>query len=770
MERTSSHLCKYIAAIPILALVVIIAILALLDIKVVFEPPLLLPILNTVFISAISFAVSYISMRSYLASGSLGILMLGCGTLAFGSGSLFAGWLIGAPDGANISVTIFNIGALAGSIFHLMSAVLTSTKANPELASKPRKRKVILAYLGVLIFIILITTASLKGIIPPFFIQWVGPTYLRQVVLGTAVALFATSALLFIRLYSRLKEDFLYWYALGLILIATGLLAVFIPSNVGSPIGWAGRSAQYLGGIYFLIAILTTIRRARTRGIPLERAIANFFREPEANFRVLIETVNDAIVSFDNEGRILLWNPAAERIFGYSRDEAVGMSFIDLIIPDRYADSLRKEIETFTITGKSTLIGRTTEIEAKRKDGKEFPVEFSTSARKIADGWIYTSIIRDITERKQAEEALRKERDRAQMYLDIAGVMIVVINADKKVALVNKKCCEILGYEEREIVGKNWFDNFIPERIKAEVEATFEKLMAGMNGSVKLVENTVLTRSGEERMIAWHNTVIRDKAGNITGTLSSGEDITERKLAEKELARHAKELARSNAELEQFIYIASHDLQEPLRMISIFTQLLERRYKGRLDKDADEFLDYIVDGAKHMQQMIEDLLAYSRIGTRGKPLEPTDFEAVLNQAVANLKEDIEENEAVVTRDPLPTVMADASQIVELLQHLISNAIKFRKEEPPRILVSAQRKGGEWVFSVRDNGIGISPEFMRRLFKIFQREYVAKYPGTGVGLAICRRIVERHGGRIWAESELGKGSTFYFTIPERSEQP
>ncbi|MCX9009723.1 MAG: ATP-binding protein [Candidatus Methanoperedens sp.] len=267
--------------------------------------------------------------------------------------------------------------------------------------------------------------------------------------------------------------------------------------------------------------------------------------------------------------------------------------------------------------------------------------------------------------------------------------------------------------------------------------------------------------------VAIASIVISQISRTVGGAMDRAE--AERKRAEEELARRAEELARSNAELEQFVYIASHDLQEPLRMISIFTQLLERRYKGRLDKDADEFITYIVDGAKHMQQMIEDLLAYSRIGTRGKPFEPTDFKAVLEQAVANLKPAIEENKAQVTHDPLPTAMADASQMVELFQHLINNAIKFRKEEPPRIHVSAKREGEDWVFSVQDNGTGISPEFMKRLFKIFQREHAARYPGTGVGLAICRRIVERQGGRIWAESVQGAGTTFYFTIPVRGQE-
>jgi PAS domain S-box-containing protein len=241
------------------------------------------------------------------------------------------------------------------------------------------------------------------------------------------------------------------------------------------------------------------------------------------------------------------------------------------------------------------------------------------------------------------------------------------------------------------------------------------------------------------------------------------DNITERKRAEEELKKRTEELARSNAELEQFVYIASHYLQEPLRTVSNFSQLLAKRYKGELDAKADQFIGFIVDGATRMQEMIDDLLEYSRESTRTKPFEPTDCETVFNQALANVKMAIEESGALVTHDPLPTVMADASQMVQLFQNLLSNAIKFRKEKP-RITVSAVQKGNEWLFSVQDNGIGIAPEFMEHIFKMFEREHAsAEYPGTGVGLAICKKIVERHGGRIWVESEQGKGSTFYFTI-------
>jgi PAS domain S-box-containing protein len=249
------------------------------------------------------------------------------------------------------------------------------------------------------------------------------------------------------------------------------------------------------------------------------------------------------------------------------------------------------------------------------------------------------------------------------------------------------------------------------------------------------------------------------------------EDITERKRAEKELkqAEALKQaieaLELSNRDLEQFAYVASHDLQEPLRMVSSFTQLLAKRYRGKLDKDADEFIAYIVAGAKRMQALINDLLTYSRVDTRGESFGPMDSEAAFDQAIANLRVAIEEGKAVITHDPLPPIIADESQIVQLFQNLLGNAIKFHGKEPPRIHVSARQENNEWVFSIRDNGIGIAPEYFDRVFVIFQRLHGREeYSGTGTGLAICKRIVERHDGRIWVESELNKGSTFYFTIP------
>jgi signal transduction histidine kinase len=235
--------------------------------------------------------------------------------------------------------------------------------------------------------------------------------------------------------------------------------------------------------------------------------------------------------------------------------------------------------------------------------------------------------------------------------------------------------------------------------------------------------------------------------------------------ARQALEQSVTELARSNTDLQQFAYVASHDLQEPLRMIASYTQLLAKRYKGQLDADADEFIAYAVDGANRMQRLIQDLLAYARVDTQGQVFAPTSLEAVVGHALDNVRAAVEESRAVVTHDPLPTVMADERQLLQLFQNLLSNALKFRGDQPPRVHVSAEQHDHEWRFAVRDNGIGIDPQYADKIFVIFQRLHnTGEYPGTGIGLAICKKIVERHGGGIWLESQPGQGSTFYFTLP------
>ncbi|MFB0526822.1 MAG: PAS domain S-box protein [bacterium] len=549
----SGHLLfRRLGAIAIPVLIVAIAILAILDIRVVFEPPLLLPLLNTVFISIVSFAVAYISARCYLSTGLPNILLLGCGVLGFGTGNLVSGWLITFPGAPNINVTIHNTGALFGSLFHAVSAMLPLPEITAEKVSKHRKIQVILAYLGVLVFVALLAIASLQDVLPPFFIQGVGPTPLRQGVLGIALALFAISSIVFIKRYFKLKVGFLYWYSLALALITVGLSAVFLQTVVGSPIGWVGRSAQYLSGIYFFIAVLAAIRGARVKGISLELELFDFFREAGEHYRVLIETVSDAIVSVNYESRVLLWNSAAEKMFGYSRGEAVGSLLIDLIVADQYAHSLR---EDFSKVDKNPLIGKTTEIEARKKDGEVFPAELSVSSRKIKSGWISTIIMRDITERKKAEEALKESERRFKAIFEHATDGILVADPEtKKLYNANQEMCRMLGYSLSEIKNLTVMDVHHQEDAPFAIEQ-FEKLV---REEITQTADIPMKRKDGSIFYASVNAypIIIAETKYLIGIFR---DITERKKAEEALRKSEEKYRQLIENLQEGIWAIDKD-------------------------------------------------------------------------------------------------------------------------------------------------------------------------------------------------------------------
>ncbi|MBF0505522.1 MAG: PAS domain S-box protein [Nitrospirae bacterium] len=346
-----------------------------------------------------------------------------------------------------------------------------------------------------------------------------------------------------------------------------------------------------------------------------------------------------------------------------------------------------------------------------------------------------------------------------------ANDIILMTGRDGRIIEANEKAISSYGYTRDELRHANMTDLQSPDSLE-----NYEIQIKRLEGSAEkgLVFETVhRRRDGTTFPVEVSARVIRIEGADFFQSIIR--DISERKQAEDKLSRAMEELSRSNEELEKFAYVASHDLQEPLRMVSSFVQLLEKRYKGKLDQDADDFINFAVDGANRMQTLITDLLAYSRVGRLGKKFGETSCEAVLDHALSNLQAVVEETGAVVTRGPLPAVTGDDSQLVQLFQNLIGNAIKFCKGRLPSIHISAEQSGNAWVFSVRDNGIGIPPEYSERIFSIFQRLHGRQeYQGTGIGLAICRKVVERHGGKIWVKSEPGTGSTFYFTIPVQKE--
>jgi len=371
----------------------------------------------------------------------------------------------------------------------------------------------------------------------------------------------------------------------------------------------------------------------------------------------------------------------------------------------------------------------------------------------------------DITERKQAEQALRDSESRFRGLTALSSDWYWEQDENFRFTLVSGGIQDNLGMEPEDFVGKaRWESPMIgvtEERVAAhrallEAHQPFDEFEYGR-----------LDPAGKLHYISASGEPMLDDKGRFRGYRGVGRDITRRKTAEAALQAAHDELARSNAELEQFAYVASHDLQEPLRMVSSYTQLLGKRHGDKLDGDALEFMDYIVDGAARMKQLIEDLLSYSRVGTRGREFHPVSLEAVLKRALANLRAALEESGAAVTSDLLPEVIADETQLAQLLQNLIGNALKFRGQAQPRIYVSCISRKEEFEICVRDNGIGIEPQYFERIFMVFQRLHdKGDYPGTGIGLAICKKVVDRHGGRIWVESTLGEGSSFHFTLPKK----
>jgi PAS domain S-box-containing protein len=368
------------------------------------------------------------------------------------------------------------------------------------------------------------------------------------------------------------------------------------------------------------------------------------------------------------------------------------------------------------------------------------------------------AVVWNLSERKRAEET----RLLLAAIVESSEDAIIGFTLDGMIVSWNVGAEKIFGYSGEEVMGRSVSVLVPPDRAE-EAAIIFKRVKRGQ--PVTQLETTQVRKDGKQIHVSITVSPIRDARGKITGVSVTVRDFTDRKRVQEDLERHARELERSNAELEQFAYVSSHDLQEPLRMVTLYTQLLEKRYHGRLDADANEFIGYIVEGAGRMHRLINDLLDYSRVGSHGREFEPTDCEAVLAQVLGSLRPAIEEAKGVLTHDPLPSVMADGFQLTQLFQNLIGNALKFRGEGPPQVHVSARSAGKRWVFSVHDNGIGVDPRYAERIFVIFQRLHNRQeYPGTGIGLAICKKIVERHGGRIWVESEPGKGTTFYFDLP------
>jgi PAS domain S-box-containing protein len=388
-------------------------------------------------------------------------------------------------------------------------------------------------------------------------------------------------------------------------------------------------------------------------------------------------------------------------------------------------------------------------------------LEARVQERTLALTRLNDALAREVAERRHAEETLVRERDFADATLDSLPGVFYLFNESSNFLRWNKNFQDVSEYSRDEIGKMSPLDFFDPTD-QAQVA---DRIRSALETGHATVEADFVSKSGKRRPYFFTGRrVLLDQVPCVVGM---GIDISERKHAEQALQERTTELTRSNAELEQFAYVASHDLQEPLRAVAMYTQLLEQRYGERLDADASSIIGRVTAAVHRMQTLIRDLLTYSRVDTRAADFRVTSCETVLQEVLDNLQTAVAETSAEVSHDPLPTVLADEVQLRQLFQNLVGNALKFHGQEIPRVHISAVTRHGHWVFSVRDNGIGIDPQYVDRIFVIFQRLHTRRaYPGTGVGLAICKKIVERHGGRIWVDSTPGKGAEFFFTLPIR----
>ena len=649
--------------------------------------------------------------------------------------------------------------------------------------------------------------------------------YLR----GWEYARHASVVLITLIVAAFLPEPFVTTYAPFLILLGPILALVLINPRwvIGSAVATIGLLLLRAGGVGVYASMTTLLNYAmliaglvvsrmisdstRLRAEQAEEALRRMHNELEIQFQqrttalsqtntlleTMLEYVPDQIYFKDAESRFIRNSKAQATALGLNNPtQAIGKTDFDffphaqraydeeqeiirsgkplvdfeehVIWPDNsqtwisttkmpLRDQAGQIIGTFGISRDITERKRNEEALRKAKDELETKITERTVELSKANEQLQL----ELTERKQAEEALRVSEARLNGIITSVMDAIISIDSEQRIMLFNPAAEVMFHCEQAEALGQP-VETFLPERFRRSHRQHVQKFaQTGITsrramGQLGIVY--VLRRTGEQFPIE----------ASISQTLVAGKsiftvilrDITARKRAEDELKR-------SNTELEQFAYVASHDLQEPLRAVAGMVQLLGQRYKGKLDERADEYIGHAVEASGRMQSLINDLLDYSRVDRLGKPFSSANLERSLDIALANLQLSIQENGAQITRDDMPTLMADASQLTQVFQNLIGNAIKFRGEGPPQIHISAEKLENGWRFAIRDNGIGIEPQYFERIFLVFQRLHTRReYSGTGIGLALCKKIVERHRGQIWVESQQEQGSTFYFTIPER----
>lgn len=511
------------------------------------------------------------------------------------------------------------------------------------------------------------------------------------------------------------------------------------------------------------------------RDVTERRKTDALIRDSEEKRRLIMNAALDAIICIDTEGIITFWNPQAEHIFGWKQEEVMGKRLSNIIIPEPYRSMHDHGMEQYKITGKGPALNVLLELNAISRDGVNFPVELTVLPIKQDNDAFFCAFIRDITARKKAETATRRSNERYELVAKATSDAIW--DWDMRTGVTTRSgdgLQKLFGYDTAAASADNdfWRKHVHPDDINAVIERR-EIVLQTTAGQYWEDEYRFERKDGSYAHVYDRGYIIRNKEGKAIRMIGSTQDISALKSSEKQLQelnavleKRASELAKSNAELERFAYVASHDLQEPLRMVSSFLQLLDRQYTAKLDDRAREYINFAVGGAERMKRLILDLLSYSRVAMVTEQFQPVDMNVLVQQVIQIFESRFEKEGITLTTDSLPVVQGNATQLQQLLQNLVGNAIKYKSERPSHIEIGCLKEESRFVFFVKDNGIGINPKYFEKIFIVFQRLHsVNNHSGTGIGLAICKKIIEQHHGEIWVESEEGKGSCFFFSMPK-----
>ena len=486
----------------------------------------------------------------------------------------------------------------------------------------------------------------------------------------------------------------------------------------------------------------------------------------------------DAIICIDTNESITFWNPRAEEIFGWKEPEVMGQQLSELIVPVPFRGFYKNGIKNYLNTGESKVLNVLLELNALNKNGEEFPIELTVIPINQGSEVFFCAFLRDITEREKSETKILQANERFEIVTQATNDAIWDWNIKEKTFFRSQNIQKFFGEgtPSNLDVSQFWNDKFHPEDILKTKKSLSDALE---NPSISRweAEYRVFNESGNIVYVVDRGIILRDNMGTATRMIGAMSNITEQKNHEAQLIAlneslqsYAKELERSNEELEQFAFITSHDLQEPLRMVSSFMDQLKRKYEDKLDDKALQYIEFATNGSKRMKQIILDLLEYSRAGRPTDLIENVDINEIITDFKLLRGKIIDEKSATITHDNIPVIKTYKTGITQVFHSLLDNAIKYaKKEEAPNIKITCKEENDKWIFAVKDNGIGIDPRFFSKIFIIFQRLHNREeYEGTGIGLSIVKRHIDFLGGKIWVESELEKGATFYFEIPKTND--